>query len=355
MNLAPEVSARYALESLPPSVQIQARQTTRLELAVLEVVGVQGRVFVNNDGKGEYSEQNPGLGGLQVFISSAENTRTVSTDNSGYFVLNGLEPGKYGVRVGEGADIAPLEAQTVELLAGQNPPMLMFAAQPRPTESKQSFRVGDLSLELNLPENTLPGGAKVLLKAETSQPADAVELLIGDQKLILTSEDRLRWQGKLELPIDVSSVLLVQGIARVGDTQNDAQGLINVNANLPLSDFRFSPRRALPGQVLELELVSYAEPQNIEVRRPDGTAVTLTQSEPYRWTGEIRAENIPGDYKIALWIDGKEVGNFDYSVLKVSQFVPTAPADAEQPKPNQPDKPSEADQTEPIIAALMEP
>lgn len=331
VNLAPEVSARYAFQALPPNVQVKARQTTRLELPVLEVVGVQGRVFVNVDGKGEYSDNNPGVAGLQVFISSADDTRTVSTDNSGYFVLNGLEPGKYQVRVAEGGDIAPLEVQTVDLQAGQNPPLLSFAGVPRPTESKQSFRVGDLALDLKLPQTTLPGGAKVLLEAETSEVADAVELLVGDQKLTLTSQDRLHWQGKIELPRDVSSVLLVTGVARVGDAQNDAQGLINVNANTPLSDFRFSPRRALPGQVLELELVSYAEPGSVEVRRPDGSAATLTLSEPYRWTGETRAEDLPGDYRLSLWIDGKEVGSFEYSVLKVSQLEPAVPANAEQP------------------------
>jgi len=193
--------------------------------------------------------------------------------------------------------------------------------------------VGDLALDLKLPQSTLPGGAKVLLEAETSEVADAVELLVGDQKLALTSQDRLHWQGKIELPRDVSSVLLVTGVARVGDAQNDAQGLINVNANASLSDFRFSPRRALPGQVLELELVSYAEPESVEVRRPDGSAVTLTQSEPYRWTGETRAEDLPGDYRLSLWIDGKEVDSYEYSVLKVSQLEPAVPASAEQPSP----------------------
>ena len=359
VNLAPEVSARYALESVvpsnvPPSVQIKARQTTRLELPILEVVGVQGRVFVNFDGKGEYSEENPGVGGLQVFISSAESTRSVSTDNSGYFVLNGLEPGKYQVRVAEGGDIAPLEVQTVDLQAGQNPPLLAFAGVPRPSESKQSFRVGDLALDLKLPQSTLPGGAKVLLEAETSEVADAVELLVGDQKLTLTSQDRLHWQGKIELPTDVSSVLLVTGVARVGDAQNDAQGLINVNANAPLSDFRFSPRRALPGQVLELELVSYAEPGSVEVRRPDGSAVTLTLSEPYRWTGETRAEDLPGDYRLSLWIDGKEVGSYEYSVLKVSQLEHAVPASAEQPSPA-PVAPDSAEATPSNILVNAEP
>jgi len=354
VNLAPEVSARYALETVPPSVQVKARQTTRLELPVLEVVGVQGRVFVNFDGKGEYSEENPGIGGLQVFISSADNTRSVSTDNSGYFVLNGLEPGKYEVRVAEGGDIAPLEVQTVDLQAGQNPPLLNFAGQPRPTESKQSFRVGDLALDLKLPQTTLPGGAKVLLEAETSEVADAVELLVGEQKLTLTSQDRLHWQGKIELPRDVSSVLLVTGVARVGDAQNDAQGLINVSASAPLSDFRFSPRRALPGQVLELELVSYAEPESVEVRRPDGSAVTLTLSEPYRWTGETRAEDLPGDYRLALWIDGKEVDSYEYSVLKVSQLEPAVPANAEQPSPT-PIPPDSADSGHPNTLVDAQP
>ena len=194
----------------------------------------------------------------------------------------------------------------------------------------------------------------MLLEAETSEVADAVELLIGDQKLTLTSQDRLHWQGKIELPRNVSSVLLVTGTARVGDAQNDAQGLINVNANAPLSDFRFSPRRALPGQVLELELVSYAEPESVEVRRPNGSAVTLTLSEPYRWTGETRAEDLPGDYRLSLWINGKEVGSFEYSVLKVSQLEPAVPANAEQPRPA-PISPDSAEATSPNILVNAEP
>ncbi len=344
VNLAPEVSARYAFESLPPKVQVKARQTARLELPILEVVGIQGRVLVNNDGSEELSESNPGLGGLQVFISNAENTRSVSTDASGYFVLNGLEPGTYTIKVGESQDIAALEPLTLELKAGQNPPLLMFAGQPRPAETKQSFRVGDLSLDLQLPNTTLPGGAKVLLEAETSAPADSVELTVGDQKLALTSEDRLHWRGKIELPREGASVLLVQGLARVGDAQNDAQGLINLNPNASLSDFRFSPRRALSGQVLELELVSYAEPQKVEVHRPDGTVATLTQSEPNRWTGEIRAEDAPGDYSLSLWIDGVEVDRFDYSVLKVSGLTPDAPAQSQQPTEPAPTPPDQVEQ-----------
>jgi len=319
VNLAPEVSAQYALASdLPPKVTVVRRATTPLELGVVQVVGVQGRIFVNQDETGVQSAQNPALARAGVRLFGEGGERRATTDDSGYFALNGLPPGRYRLELLDVSSVLPLEPLEYDLSTGESPPLLTLFAKPNPGERTASLRAEDLGLELLLPEQTVPQGATLRLQAQTSREADSVVLKLGQQEVTLSSEDRKNWQGQVTLPRDSAQVLMVGGVARVGQGVSEAQGLLTVSASLPLSDLRYGPKQALSGQVLELALTTYQNPKRVEAHFPNGQIVALMPKDAYLWTADARAEKTPGEYRFTVLLDGQELGEYSYTVLDIT-------------------------------------
>ena len=329
VNLSDDVAASYALGlERPPTARVKRGQTTRVFLAVREVVGIQGRAFVDSDKSGKQSETEAALPQVAVVVRAEGFERRVLTDSSGFYTLNGLKPGRYSVQLESSSSVQLPGPVEVTLVAGQPPTMVNFATAPMPEQKQQSFNVNDLTLELQLPSGAVPPEATLTLEARTGAPADTVILEVGGQTLELTPDvSRTRWQGRLRLSPISTEVLFVQGKARVGDEVAEAQNFLRLDAQMPLIRVELAPVQALAGQVMQINVTSYKDIREASLRLEDGSLTPLNSISPYLYAAEFRAAKTPGEYRVTLVLDGQDYAEYVYNVLDI-----TAQTQASAPK-----------------------
>lgn len=304
--LAPDASSSVFLPAQPP-VTVPLHGHVRLDLPVQQAATVQGHVRL--------PDGSPVEGTPVVARGAGGNEVTASTDAQGYYRLGTLPFGNYSIESRADASRYVLPpAQTVEL--GEQRPLqsVDFQVQERRVEIPQ--QVGDIALQLTLPQNDLPPGASFTVRAHTSRVVERVDAQLADQSVALQSSDGQDWSGRLRVPPDARGGSQLVVTAHQGENVSSERGLLVVNEHLPLAALQLLPGYALPGQVVDATLSFYGQAAQLNLRGPDGQpVVSLSPGGDNLYTASFRAPDTAGVYLYHIEADGVVVGQAQITVL----------------------------------------
>ncbi len=86
--------------SLPKAVELSVGETKRIDIPVIKVASIEGKVFNDQNQDGKLSEGEPGLAGVRLMLTGPESTELYSVSD-GTFTFANLPPGDYKVTIDE--------------------------------------------------------------------------------------------------------------------------------------------------------------------------------------------------------------------------------------------------------------
>ncbi|WP_188970636.1 hypothetical protein [Deinococcus aerolatus] len=313
VQLEGDVLAQYLIPSLP-EVAVPLRQTVTLAIPVQQVGTVQGQL---TDDTGHP------LAGVPLQLNGPEGSVNALTDATGFYRAGGLGFGTYDLSVQ--ADPALYRApEPFRLVVDATHVLITQNLQLESAATLTSLSAEDLTLSVTLPQQPVPPGAVVPVRAEVESAADAVHLEGLGEPLPLTSLDGRIWSGTVKLAADQQTTE-VQVVAQRGTHSGSERAILLVDPALPAATLRAVPYSALPAQILTLRTVLYVPATQIEVRDETGQLTPLLHlatSEPetpatveHQYTAQFTANTAPGTHTLTLLVDGQVRAQATYQVL----------------------------------------
>lgn len=302
--LGPNVTASYATGPVS-SAQVFAKTATTLEVPILEVGTVQGRLLA--DGQP--------IGGAAVTVRSGDVEKTATTDASGFYRLGGLSFGAYTLSVQLDPALLEAPAPVGVTLSRDHALLNQDLAAKRVAAQAVVYNAADLTLDLALPDADVPPGASVPVSVTTNRAAQGVTLDGPSGRATLESADGRTWTGRLNVPKDAKSGFEVFAHAQIGEAHASERGFLSVDPSLPSAQLLLTPGYALPGQVLDATVLYYGAGTQLELRDAAGGVTLLTPGQGRTYTADLRAPAQSGQYVLKLFVDGEPLQEVSFTVL----------------------------------------
>lgn len=313
VQLEGNVLAQYLIPNFP-EVAVPLRQTVTLAIPVQQVGSVQGQL---TDDAGHP------LVGVPLQLNGPEGSASVLTDASGFYRAGGLGFGAYDFSVQ--ADPALYRApEPLRLVVDAEHILITQNLQLASAATLTSLSAEDLALNVTVPQQPVPPGALVPVRAEVEPSADAVRLEGLGEPLQLTSLDGRIWSGTVKLAADQQTTE-IQVVAQRGTHSGSERAILLIDPALPAATLRAVPYSALPAQMLTLRTTLYIPATQIEVRDETGLLTPLLLSPAStpempatvarEYTAEFVANVKPGTHILTLLVDGQALAEATYQVL----------------------------------------
>ena len=239
------------------------------------------------------------------------------TNERGEAIFQGVAPGRYVAHLPVASLPSGREITTGSLTTdiGTGPAnRLELGVAFAPPEVVRTLESGDLTMFAAVDPSPAPAGADVLVTVSVSHDDVLVTAVIPGQTGVELGRDADGiYRGRLTLPADAKGVAIVT-VAAESVNRRLEQSVPLVVSDGPLARVSVTPAFAEPGETLQVRVTLLTLARDVLLRF-EGEMLTLeAATDPYQFTGAIRAPNEAGTYLVEAIADGVKLAESRFRV-----------------------------------------